>query len=197
MAFQTKAHNPAIASFNIRQLEHVWIIEGSFAQSGLHAAVEKVHPGIVAENSNSYKQAIAEYVKSHIEITRADGSNWALGEGGVRLGSHQTDVKFVLAKTSEFPEELTVSISCLAENKHQQNLLRIPAFKSVDHVVLSDENEFTSTIRNKASLQANVAEVDGETNNLYYIIGLVLLMLALTSLKRNRLVRLALFMRGK
>ena len=192
------AHNPTIASYSLRQLDHVWILEGSFAQSGLHAAISEVHPGIIAENTPSYKEAIAEYVKSHIEIRLSDGSLWNLKEGGVRLGNHQSDVKFVLSKLDHMPESIDVSISCLAENDHQQNILRVPALGSVDHVVLTEENDFQTIINFSKPVEQKASISDSSDNMMtYFLLIIILGLIGLTSLNRRKLAEFILFMRRK
>ena len=162
------AHNPQLATFYLRPLEALWVIEGSFAQYGLHEAMKKHYTYIDLDNVEpaEYKKLTVAYVKSHISIETKSGRTITLGEGGLRLGNHQTDIRFILTNLPEASENLNVRITCLSENEHHTNILRAPVADG-GQFILNADNRFT------AELDFGVEPVEqiASDNSLAWILG--------------------------
>ncbi len=140
-----RGHNPQLATYWIRNYDAVWVIEARFAHAGLQAALEKYYEEVDFDNvsTDEYKKLIVKYVKSHIQMSTISENEISLGSGGIKLGGHQTDVRFVLGNLPEKPQDLLIKISCLKENANQQNLLKIPAIRPDEHFVLDQGNGCT------------------------------------------------------
>ncbi len=156
-ALTGRTHNPQLATFFIRNLEGVWVIEGSFPQHGLHEALREAYENIQIDSLGppEYKNLLIDYIKGHILIETEDNREIVLGEGGLRLGNHQTDVRFVLENLPESPQDLKVKIGCLQENDHHTNILRVPALGN-EQFILNEDNSFTAELITTAGAPAMI-----------------------------------------
>lgn len=139
------AHSPNLATFQLKQYNDVWMLEGSFAFVGLDEALKKSdqHRDYSQLDLADYKSEVMGYIRSHINLSNADGSSVTLGDGGIKLGDHQTDVRFVIEDDHFDPMQLTIKISCMSENANQQNVFLFPKNLNRAHQVLSAQNNFT------------------------------------------------------
>ena len=72
----------------------------------------------------AYKQRAVDYLKRHTRLS-LDGAPVELGPGGIRLASHQSDLRFLLRGLPDAGATLVVQIDAFTEDGHQTNVLKI------------------------------------------------------------------------
>ncbi len=142
------AHNPRIASFTLRDAGIGWYLEMSFARSAVDAEMIDIHGEelLTTIEKEEYQRFFMEYVYDHIHIVQ-DGEVIELGAGGIRLGNHQTDLKFPLRELTD-PHHLDIAINLFEDEHNQVNLFRIyRGGESLHKVFLSEDNDFKTSFR--------------------------------------------------
>ena len=142
------AHNPLTARFELDAtapqltLLHVYV-----SQTGLHQALLKHYPGtdFTTISIPAYKQLAVTYVREHISLS-ADGAKLTLGEGGIKLGNHQTDFKFLVGNYTGQVATLRARIDAFADNDHHQSVFQWTRAGGSSKAVLSAENAYTETL---------------------------------------------------
>ena len=148
LSTEAEAHNPLTARFELNAtapeltLLHVYV-----SQTGLHQALLKHYPdtNFTTISTPAYKQLAVAYVKEHVSL-RTNETDLTLGEGGIKLGSHQTDFKFLVTRYPAQVEALRVRIDAFGENDHHQSVFRWKRGAESSKVVLSAENEYTGML---------------------------------------------------
>ncbi|MEO9805217.1 MAG: hypothetical protein ABJF04_18310 [Reichenbachiella sp.] len=143
-AFSAVAHNAKIATFTLRDTGAGWMIEMNFAQAGVDAAMIEEHgkQNLEGLSQRVYQDLVVDYVKSNFNLI-VDGKRINLETGGIMMGSHQTDLKFVLPNLPLQPTKAFVYIPMFGTTYNQTNLFRIyRGGKNITKFFLSEDNDF-------------------------------------------------------
>jgi len=140
------AHNPLSASFFLESKENFGILNISVSQTGLHEVIKKKFSEKDVEklSIDEYKKIVVQYLKENFSLT-IDNNNISLLDGGIKLGNHQTDIKFI---TSELPfqfENILVKIDAFRENNDHQTIFSISLNGYKDKVILGQNNEYVGS----------------------------------------------------
>ena len=119
----TKAHNPLSAKFDVSIKGEYAILTANLSQAGVHQALIKRYATTNFDSLSAvdYKKILVQYIKENTHLV-ADGSKLSLGEGGVRLGNHQTDLKFVIEQLPSNLKSMEVRLNCFQENENHQTI---------------------------------------------------------------------------
>lgn len=141
-------HDPNLATIIVRQKKGVWVIEVSCSQAGLHQAISKIQPELANAdiNSDKYKQAVVDHARKTILLTANSFGQLVLGQGGIKLGNHQSDLKFELTGMPEILHEIRFEISFLSANQNHSNVVRIEHGSDVSKCILNASNNYSETI---------------------------------------------------
>lgn len=148
IAFQCLAHNAKIATFTLRDTGAGWLVEMNFAQAGVDAAMVEIYgvEKLRSIDKNVYQNLIVDYVKTNFHLT-VNGHQIKLGSGGIMLGSHQTDLKFVLPDMPVQPEHAEIYLPLFGDTYNHTNLFRIyRGGKNITKFFLSEDNDFRVNI---------------------------------------------------
>lgn len=143
--FSGVAHNTKIATFTLRDTGAGWYIEMNFAEAGVKAAMIEEHgkQTLSALSEERYKALILDYAKSNFQLT-VDKRRIKLGDGGIMLGPHQTDLKFMLPGLPLRPSEAQIRIPMFGSTYDHTNLFRIyRGGKNISKFYLNDDNDFS------------------------------------------------------
>lgn len=142
-----KGHDPLSAFFQLDMYEESCLLSINLSQYGSEQALIKTYSGLDLSSidPDDYKQKLIGYIKecTYIEI---DGEALQIGKGAIKLGSHQTDLKFELLLPKRKPKEITAVISCFSENKGHYNFFKLSYGKMSKRVKLKSENSFQSVL---------------------------------------------------
>lgn len=144
VAFVSMAHNAKIATYTLRDTGVGWMIEINFAQAGLLAMAEKDlgKADFTNLNTATLKSYLIEQVQQnfHLEV---DGVSVPLKNGGILMGNHQTNFKFVLPEIPSNPRQLKVHIPMCSAVHNQTNIFRIyRGGERLTKFFLNEDNHF-------------------------------------------------------
>lgn len=142
-----QAHNPLSAMYYFEVKDNLGILNISISQAGFQEALTKHYPETDFDGLTEaeYKQLAVEYVKDNFYL-RINGNRIDLLNGGLKLGNHQTDLKFI---TSELPKEfdtLNITISAFRENEHHQTIFSLSFDGETDKVILTENNDYSASV---------------------------------------------------
>lgn len=143
-----KAHNPLIATFTISEQNGVWTMHVSMAQAGVHEAMKKHYPDedLDAMDETAYKELMVAYIKETCNISVGE-KTIALGSGGIKLGSHQTDVRLVLEGLTGLVKEMKLDIHSFSDNEGHQNIVRVAQNGSEQKFILQQSNSYVAVLQ--------------------------------------------------
>ncbi|MDO6596710.1 hypothetical protein Q4512_07270 [Oceanihabitans sp. 2_MG-2023] len=141
------AHNPLSAMYYLEVNEGVSVLNISLSQSGLNEALKKHYSNIDLETLSSieYKQLAIKYLKENFNLN-INNKSVALLDGGIKLGNHQTDVKFILSQLPKNFESLDVEIKAFVQNKHHQTVFSLVLNENTSKVILNEINNYKTTV---------------------------------------------------
>lgn len=160
----TFGHNPLSARYHLEANDKVSLLTISLSQDGVNQALLAANKLTTLSHLNriELEEMIVAYVKRNFNLT-LDGSRIKLEEGGIKLGSHQTDLKFILPPVSIHADKLEIDIPAFKENDYHQTIFSYQINGRSEHIILSSDNEYQST------LWLNIAPAQNGT--MWYLFG--------------------------
>lgn len=143
----TFGHNPLSAHYRLINDGRVSMLTINLSQSGINNLLFK---SFGEEEANKLsRQGLSElivwYVKQNSKIY-VDEKLISLGEGGVKIGSHQTDLKFVLSPLSIDARNIRVVITAFRDNGRHQTIFSYAFPNVTGKVILSQKNNYSAII---------------------------------------------------
>lgn len=157
--FFASAHDPFSARFELHTnhkegaLLHIYL-----SQVSVHKTLIGVHPQVDFEKveADQYKEMVVAYLKDHITI-HGDGIEMNIGVGAIRLGSHQTELKFHLKNYPDHVERLEVAIDAFGESKRQHSVFWWYTSEKSSRLVLSSVNGFSGKMEHETRSRLDAA----------------------------------------
>lgn len=140
---QLKAHDINTASVTLSPLNGVWTVHFSFAQAGVDYSLSKYlgNNSLDTLNAAIYKEYLADYIKSHFNLV-IDNKSIPIGSGGIKLGNHQTDIRFFLPSFPKQYNRIFLSIPLFEENPNQHTIVKIKDGLLEGRKILKHTNNF-------------------------------------------------------
>ena len=141
------AHNPLSAMYYLEVKDNTGILNISLSQVGFQEALTKYYPDTELDKLSEveYKQLAVAYVKDNFYL-RVNGDRIYLLNGGLKLGNHQTDLKFITDKLPKDFSTLDITISAFAENEHHQSIFSWSLNGETDKVILTENNGYSASV---------------------------------------------------
>ena len=141
------AHNPLSALFYLEANDQMSILTISLSQTGLNEALIQQNSDFKLEelSSTEYKELAVKYVKENFDL-HINGKKVQLLEGGIKLGNHETGMKFI---TSELPhtfESLNIHIKAFSENEQHQSIFSLLLNGNTSKVILNQGNNYAAEV---------------------------------------------------
>lgn len=166
------AHNPLSAMYYLEVKEDISILNISLSQTGLNEALKKHFSKIEIEQLSSitYKQLAVKYLKENFYLN-INGTKMELLEGGIKLGNHQSDVKFIIDGLPKTFKSLNAEIKAFKENDHHQTIFSLLLNGNTSKVILNQNNNYTASV----TFKDNVMLTNANTFNKNYLwfIGII------------------------
>lgn len=151
------AHNPLTAKFELNTNSEAGaaILNIYTSQTGVHEAMIKYYTAtdFASIEATEYKKLLVQYLKKHISI-HADNTLLEVGEGGIKLGNHQTDLKFLIENYPSEVQELKVEINAFQENENHHSAFWWKTKNGKSKLILSDKNNFQGLLNNTSQNHA-------------------------------------------
>ncbi len=140
-------HNPLSAKYQVVAGENASLLTINLSQNGVNQALINKYgkQQLTALSKKEFEELMVAYIKDNFSLS-IDDENIELKTGGIKPGSHQTDLKFVLPPISKNAQRLNISIPAFAENKNHQTIFYYQLYGKQNHVILSDLNDYQSSI---------------------------------------------------
>jgi len=160
------AHNPLSAMYYLEVEDNLGILNISLSQVGLHEALIKHYPATELDELSDleYKQLAVEYIKKNFDL-KVNGNEVTLSNGGLKLGNHQTDLKFVISNLPKQFNSLDVQINAFKENENHQTVFSLALKGNTDKVILSKKNQYSSSVL----FEENKMVADERNSNINYL----------------------------
>lgn len=141
------AHNPLSAKYYLEHNDQGTFVNIYLSQDGVNQAMLQQYGRDVLQQQDqtAFKQLIVDHIKNNFEL-KVDGQVVTLLEGGIKLGNHQTDLKFLLDPLPKEVNQLEISIPAFKENAHHQTIFSYNIYNTIDKVILSEQNNFQATV---------------------------------------------------
>jgi hypothetical protein len=137
------AHNPLSARYTLVSDNNACVLEISLSQDGINQALINTYGKdfITDMDQKDFKELIVSYIKEHFDL-HVDNRKLELIEGGIRLGDHQTDLKFVLEPIKDNIKIIEVAIPAFKENGEHQSIFSYTINSLRDRAILSSRNDY-------------------------------------------------------
>ena len=155
------AHNTQQSSFKLFLSGDDSFIEIVLSQYGIEQALIKKYPDLNLKliNPNDFKELLIQHLKQNILISE-NGKPLKIGSGLIKMGSHQTDVKFKVDNIKGSPELLDIKAPCFQENEKQNNIFTVEYNGLSARAKLNKENMFQAKyIFNESSIEVVALQV--------------------------------------
>ena len=141
------AHNPLSAKYYLEHSPKGTFINIYLSQDGVNQAMIQKYgaPMLQQQNPLAFKQLIVDYIKTNFELT-ANGQTVALREGGIKLGNHQTDLKFILTPLPPNVQELNIHVPAFQENAQHQTIFSYNINNHINKVILNEQNNYQAIV---------------------------------------------------
>ncbi|WP_281615187.1 hypothetical protein [Flammeovirga sp. SubArs3] len=182
LSYGVKAHNPLSAKFYLEKQDSQGLLSIYLSQDGVDAALLKAYGEKEFENYTvgQYKSLIVRYIKEKFKLN-INGKEIILLDGGIKLGKHQTDLKFITTEVPSKIHTLKVQIEAFSENEDHQSLFVYKIGESNGKAILSNRNDFTDHF-------TKTVETSGMPQSVAITIGAVLILLFILFTERRRLI---------
>lgn len=177
-------HNPLSARYHLEAGEQASLLTVNLSQDGVNQALLQTHDQQELEgmDQKQFEELIVDYVKRNFSLSVND-QEITLQKGGIKLGSHQTDLKFVLPAFTEQIEHIDVDIPAFNENENHQTIFSYNIAGRAEHVILSLNNNYKSSI--------NFQIAAASANSYLWLISLGVISLIVIILMKTRLSRIS------
>lgn len=142
------AHNPQQASFQLMVTDELSYLNITLSQYGVEQALMKKYSDLDIKTiaPKDFKELIINYLKQNIHLS-VNGKPLKIGSGIIKLGNHQTDLKFKIEDVPKVFNEMEVNIPCFQENENQSNFFTVIYKDRSKRVKLTKKNHFKAEYR--------------------------------------------------
>lgn len=190
MVFNAIAHNAKIATYTLRDTGSGWFVEMNFAQAAIDAQMLKLYDQseLNAMSQDEYKNEFLKYLTDSFYL-RVDGKKVELLSGGILIGSHQTDVKYVLPEIPPHPQNMSIHLPMFEDIRNQTNLFRIyRGGGKFTKFFLSADNDFSAQMEFTPNGIQSVENAPDRTFTLLIVGSSMILILGLAVLIRSKML---------
>jgi hypothetical protein len=182
-----KAHNPNTTSVVISPVNGIYSVHYVISQEGANYALAEYYAGqdLQSLSSEEYKEKYIDYIKNHTRLL-IDDKEIPLGSGGIKIGNHQTDIRFLLPNYPTDYKTVQVTIDVFKQNENQHTVVKFLEGEKSFRKVLNVKNGFSFQFEN--TTEGFVGKQDKKLMSFWhYAIPLfVILLLTLLVWKRRK-----------
>ncbi len=163
ITFMANAHNPNSTFVVFSPNNGIWTAHFMIAQEGANISLAEFYKGqnLSELPLDQYKKKYIDYIKSKFRL-EIDGKNIPLSSGGIKLGNHQTDIRFLLNEFPQNYEKVYLKMPLFEENEYQNTIVRFLEGSKKFRKVLKPGNNFEMDFvhQNNQYLGAHEEEVN-------------------------------------
>jgi len=189
MLLSSRAHNPNNTALSLIQEKGLWSLHLLISQQGAHEALQHHYKKVDLHllSKADYQKKYMQYVRDKL-IIWVDTQRIQLGSGGIKLGKHQTEIRWLLPTFPLAYETLKMEVNVFCENPSQHTMVRI-----------TDGNKrFRKLLHKKNGFQLSCQTIEGafvaiekkqEGNWGYYVFIVATLSIIFLGVSRSKLLK--------
>lgn len=150
LGMNSYAHDHNLATFTIENLEGRWVLKIDFTTTAIYSALNEKYDGNLEDlTEKEFKEMVVKYFQETIHLSMDNKMAVEIGGGGIKLGSHSSQLVFLLPNFSDDWNLLKCNITCFEDNDKQTNLIRIKKVRGKTFKeFLRPENQFQTIFFN-------------------------------------------------
>ncbi len=140
-------HNPLSARYSLKAGVQASILNINLSQVGINQLLLKKYGvnKLNQINSIELKELIVDYIKNNFHFSINEKAI-PLKNGGIRLGNHQTDLRFMLPAIANDVEDFFVHIPAFQENNNHQTIFSYQLSGKQNRVILGKKNNYQASV---------------------------------------------------
>tara|TARA_R110002051_G_scaffold137916_2_gene210555 strand:- start:58632 stop:59273 length:642 start_codon:yes stop_codon:yes gene_type:complete len=173
------AHNPNQASIKLIIQDKGAFVDFTMSQFGIEQVLLKKNPNLDLKTISEIelKQLIINEVKEQIKIN-TNGKSLVLGTGVIKLGSHESNLKFLVNNLPINLKTIEVNAHCFQENENQVNFFTVWYKDNSTRAKLFRDNNYQSKF---IIAQSGITVSDNVQTN-YWSVSKILMIITITIL---------------
>lgn len=178
ISINVSAHNPNTASVIISPINGVWVVQFTISQQGANYALNNYYNNkdLNSIEIKEYKELYINYLRNKLSLI-VDNKQIKLSSAGIKLGDHQTDIKFLL---SDFPLNYSLvklKLPIFEENKQQNTVVRFLENNKTIRKVMNKSNGFEMSFENSNNEFIMISVDENKDNKVIYFVLITILIL--------------------
>lgn len=140
------AHDHNLATYTVYKKEGGWLLKIDFTTNSVFKSI-KQEENVDRLADYEFKKKVINYFKKNISLKINGKTDVKIGKGGIKLGTHSSQIIFILENFSSDWISLFSKITCFDNNKNQTNLIRVKlgGKENTYKKFLASKNKFQTT----------------------------------------------------
>ncbi|NQX84667.1 MAG: hypothetical protein HRT67_01880 [Flavobacteriaceae bacterium] len=149
ISMDTSAHNPNTASVVFSPTNGVWVAQFTISQEGASYALNKYYTDtdLSSIDADTYKTLYIDYLRKKMRLM-VDNQEVKFSSAGIKLGGHQTDIKFLLPDFPKNYKEVYLKLPIFEENEGQHTVVKFVTNTKSIRKVMSRSNSYDMHFEN-------------------------------------------------
>lgn len=178
-----QAHSLSTTAIDLYKVNGLWVAQFTISQEGANIALEETWgQSLQSFDAQEFKEKYVAYIKERVHLSSNDQTIY-LGEGGIKLGAHETKMTFMLPDLAPDFNQLNMHIPLFESLEGQHTIVRIDTEGGQVKAILKASNAFTATYDHGEITYASAVK----KSNLWWWVLIVLVALTVTVTLRKLL----------
>jgi len=140
-----QAHSLSTTAIDLYKVNGLWVAQFTISQEGANIALEETWgQSLQSFDAQEFKEKYVAYIKERVHLSSND-QTIHLGEGGIKLGAHETKMTFMLPDLAPDFDQLNMYIPLFETLEGQHTIVRIDKAGMKSKAILKASNSFTTS----------------------------------------------------
>ena len=137
-----QAHSLSTTAIDLYKVNGLWVAQFTISQEGANIALEETWgQSLQSFEVQEFKEKYIAYIKERVHLSSNDQTIY-LGEGGIKLGAHETKITFMLPDLAPDFDQLNMHIPLFESLEGQHTIVRIDTEEGQVKAILKSSNSF-------------------------------------------------------
>jgi hypothetical protein len=137
-----QAHSLSTTAIDLYKVNGLWVAQFTISQEGANIALEETWgQSLQSFDAQEFKEKYITYIKERVHLSSNDQTIY-LGEGGIKLGAHETKMTFMLPDLAPDFDQLNMHIPLFESLEGQHTIVRIDTEEGQVKAILKSSNSF-------------------------------------------------------
>ncbi|WP_158977533.1 hypothetical protein [Cellulophaga sp. L1A9] len=142
------AHNPLSAMYRLETKNDGGVLHVFLTQAAVNKALVAIHGTDVMNtvSEKEFKELIVSYIKENFKLA-INNVDIQLKKGGIRYGSHETDLTFITSEIPTVINNVALEITSFKNNEYHQTIFYLRKNDGTNEkIILNSKNNFKTKI---------------------------------------------------